>query len=86
MIRLGKTYGNLMVDVDATNDKLRARVRTVVRHATGAPPEHVEEALAAAGGNAKVAIVALLAGLDAESARAKLAEAGGVVRRALEEQ
>jgi N-acetylmuramic acid 6-phosphate etherase len=84
MIRLGKTYGNLMVDVDAANDKLRARVRTVVRHATGAPLEQVEKALAASGGSAKVAIVALLTGLDAEAAQTKLAEADGIVRRALE--
>jgi len=85
MIRLGKTYGNLMVDVDATNDKLRARVRSIVRHATGESPERVEEALAAAGGDPKVAIVSLLTGLDAESARTRLAEAGGIVRRAVEQ-
>lgn len=85
MIRLGKTYGNLMVDMDATNDKLRARVRSIVGHATGEPPERIEEALAAAGGDAKVAIVSLLTGLDAEAAAARLAAAGGVVRRAVEE-
>jgi N-acetylmuramic acid 6-phosphate etherase len=84
MIRLGKTYGNLMVDVDATNDKLRARVRSIVEHATGEPPEQVEEALAAAGGDAKVAIVSLLTGLDAEAARERLAGADGIVRRAVE--
>ena len=83
MIRLGKTYGNLMVDLDATNDKLRARVRSIVRHATGEPPERVDEALAAAGGDAKVAIVSLLAGLDADAARSRLAAAGGIVRRAV---
>jgi N-acetylmuramic acid 6-phosphate etherase len=85
MIRLGKTYGNLMVDVDATNDKLRARVRSIVRHATGEPPERIDEALAAAGGDVKVAIVSLLAGVDAEAARARLAAADGVVRQAVEE-
>ena len=84
MIRLGKTYGNLMVDMDATNDKLRARVRSIVGHATGERPERIDEALAAAGGDAKVAIVSLLAGVDVEAARARLAAAGGVVRRALE--
>jgi N-acetylmuramic acid 6-phosphate etherase len=84
MIRLGKTYGNLMVDVDATNEKLRARVRNIVAQATGEPPDRVEHALAAAGGNAKVAIVSLLTGLDAAAARARLDQAGGVVRRALE--
>jgi N-acetylmuramic acid 6-phosphate etherase len=85
MIRLGKTYGNLMVDLDATNDKLRARVRSIVGHATGEPPERVDQALAAAGGDPKVAIVSLLTGLDADAASARLTGAGGVVRRAVEE-
>ena len=66
MIRLGKTFGNLMVDVNATNEKLRARVQRIVGTATGAPPERVDDALAAANGDAKVAIVSLLAGIDAE--------------------
>jgi N-acetylmuramic acid 6-phosphate etherase len=83
MIRLGKTYGNLMVDVHATNQKLRARVRSIVGYATGAPADEVEEALASAGGDAKVAIVSLLTGLEAEEARARLVEANGVVRRAV---
>ena len=86
MIRLGKTYGNLMVDLVATNEKLRARVRSIVAHATGEPRERVDEALSASGGNAKVAIVALLGDVDAETARARLDEAGGIVRRALEHQ
>jgi N-acetylmuramic acid 6-phosphate etherase len=83
MIRLGKTFGDLMVDVNATNDKLRARVRRIVGHATGASPEAVQDALAASGGNAKVAIVSLLAGIDAETARVRLADAGQSVRAAL---
>ena len=84
MIRIGKTYGNLMVDVDASNEKLRARVRAIVRHATGESAERADAALAGAGGEAKVAIVSLLAGLDPDAARARLAGAGGVVRRAVE--
>jgi N-acetylmuramic acid 6-phosphate etherase len=83
MIRLGKTFGNLMVDVNATNEKLRARVRRIVRTATGASPEQVDEALAAADGEAKVAIVSLLAGIDAARARARLDEAGQSIRVAL---
>ena len=86
MIRLGKTYGNLMVDVDAVNEKLRARVRTIVGQATGERPERVDAALAAADGDAKVAIVSLRAGVDAAEARERLAAAGGVVRRAIEEE
>jgi len=83
MIRLGKTFGNLMVDVSATNDKLHARVRRIVGAATGASPERVEEALSAADGEAKVAIVSLLAGVEAAEARAKLASAGHNIRIAL---
>jgi N-acetylmuramic acid 6-phosphate etherase len=83
MVRLGKTYGNLMVDVVATNDKLRARVRRIVAAASGAPPERVEAALDEADGDAKVAIVALVREIDAPSARARLAAASGDVRKAL---
>ena len=83
MIRLGKTFGNLMVDVVATNDKLRARVRSIVASASGASPERVEAALDEADGDAKVAIVALARGVDAASARVRLEEAAGDVRKAL---
>lgn len=85
MIRLGKTYGNLMVDVDASNEKLRARVRSIVAHATGEPVERIDAALTEAHGDAKVAIVSLLTGDDAETARARLDEAGGIVRRAVKQ-
>jgi N-acetylmuramic acid 6-phosphate etherase len=84
MVRLGKTYGDLMVDVAGTNEKQRARARRAVRLATGADEDGVDEALAAADGSAKVAIVSLLAGVDANSARARLRESGGNVRRALQ--
>jgi N-acetylmuramic acid 6-phosphate etherase len=85
MVRLGKTYGNLMVEVVATNEKLRARVRRIVATATGAPGDEVEEALSAAGGNAKVAIVSLLAGIGADEAARRLAERGQSIRLALVE-
>jgi N-acetylmuramic acid 6-phosphate etherase len=84
MIRLGKTFGNLMVDVVAANEKLRARVHRIVRTATGAPAEKVDEALEAAAGEAKVAIVCLLAEVDAETARARLRDANDNVRLALQ--
>ena len=83
MIRLGKTYGDLMVDVHATNEKLRERVRRIVRQATGASEDEADRALEAADGSAKVAIVSLLAGVDADAARARLAEAGGSIRSAI---
>jgi N-acetylmuramic acid 6-phosphate etherase len=84
MVRLGKTYGNLMVGLDPANEKLRARARSIVAQATGAANGEVEQALADAGGDAKVAIVSLLTGLGAAAARVRLDEAGGVVRRAVE--
>jgi N-acetylmuramic acid 6-phosphate etherase len=83
MIRLGKTFGDLMVDVRASNEKLAARALRIVILSTGASPEDAERALEAAGGNAKVAIVSLLAGLDAADAHAKLDEAQGDIRAAL---
>jgi len=83
MIRIGRTFGNLMVDVVATNDKLRARVRRIVELATGSTPAEADAALAASGGEAKVAIVMLLAEVDGDAARRRLADADGVVRKAL---
>jgi len=83
MIRIGKTFGNLMVDVYATNEKLHARVRRILRYATGEPPDAIESALAASGGDAKVAIVSLLSQTDAATARERLAAADGVIRKAL---
>ncbi len=83
MVKLGKTFGDLMVDVAPSNDKLRARARTAVALATAAPEEDVSAAMAAAGGDAKVAIVSLLAGVDAATARSRLSAARGVVREAV---
>jgi N-acetylmuramic acid 6-phosphate etherase len=83
MVRTGKTFGNLMVDVRATNDKLRARVRRIVELATGASTDEVDAALEASGGEAKVAIVSLLAEVDADTARARLDAADGRIRAAL---
>ena len=83
MVRLGKTFGNLMVDVAAENEKLRARVHRIVRTATGASPEEVSDALDAADAEAKVAIVSLLAAIDADSARTRLRDANGNVRLAV---
>jgi N-acetylmuramic acid 6-phosphate etherase len=83
MIRLGKTYGNLMVDVRASNEKLRARSRRIVRLATGAPEEAIEEALTATGGEVKNAILTILGGVDAATAARLLAESHGHLRAAL---
>jgi N-acetylmuramic acid 6-phosphate etherase len=83
MVRLGKTFGNLMVDVVASNAKLRARARRAVGLATGAEDAQVDAALADAGGDVKVAIVSLLSGVDATTAAVRLERSNGVVRDAL---
>ncbi|MFJ8633883.1 N-acetylmuramic acid 6-phosphate etherase [Streptomyces sp. NPDC093568] len=83
MIRLGKTYGNLMVDVRASNDKLRARSRRIVALATGAADADIERALTEADGEVKTAILVLLADLDGPTATGLLADADGHLRAAL---
>jgi N-acetylmuramic acid 6-phosphate etherase len=83
MVRLGKTFGNLMVDVQASNEKLRQRARRAVAIATAAPEDEVADAIAAADGDTKVAIVSLLAGVDAQTARSRLTAARGVIREAV---
>jgi N-acetylmuramic acid 6-phosphate etherase len=83
MIRLGKTYGNLMVDVRASNDKLRARSRRIVALATGASDEEIESALEATDGEVKNAILVILGDVDAPTAAALLARTSGHLRAAL---
>jgi N-acetylmuramic acid 6-phosphate etherase len=83
MIWLGKAYGPRMVDVRATNVKLRRRAVRIVRDAAGVDEDAATAALAAAGGHAKTAIVALLAGIDVREAAARLERAHGRVRDAL---
>ncbi len=83
MIRLGRTWSNLMVDVVATNAKLRGRVVRILRDASGATEAEAREALDATGGELKPALVTLLAGVDAGAARAALDAHDGSVARAL---
>ena len=83
MIRLGKVYGNLMVDVKVSNDKLKERARRIVMEATGKNLREAEEALTKAAGSAKLAVFMLLANLSAEEARVQLANADGYIGRAL---
>ena len=85
MIEIGKTYGNLMVDVQDTNQKLHARALRIIRQVTRATPERAEAALAQSGGSAKLAILMLQLGLSAPDAQARLSHAGGFLRRALAE-
>ena len=83
MVQLGKVYGNLMVDLTATNAKLRRRAVRIVAAAAGVAEPDAVEALARAGGRAPVAIVMLRARLDPEAAAERLVRARGSVRRAL---
>ncbi|MEW6471767.1 MAG: N-acetylmuramic acid 6-phosphate etherase [Actinomycetota bacterium] len=86
MVRLGRTFGNLMVDVRAGSEKLVDRARRIVVTAAGCTPAEAAAALEAANGEVKTAIVSLLTGVDAATARRRLDQSGGVVRRALSSQ
>ena len=83
MIRLGKTYSNLMVDVQPTNVKLRQRARRIVAEATGLDLQRAGDILSACNGEVKTAIVAILAGVSPDIARIRLNETGGYVRKAI---
>jgi len=84
MIRIGKTYQNLMVDVRTSNAKLLARAVRIVMQATDCPEQVAEQALQRTSNDVKLAILTILTGLDVEAARAAMASAGGFLRRALE--
>lgn len=72
MVRIGKTWGNLMVDVQVTNAKLEDRGERIVMEATGAPRAAARTAILAAGGRVRTAIVMLHEGIDAAAAEARL--------------
>ena len=84
MVRLGKTYGNLMVDLQATNRKLVERTTGIVCRLTGLGRDDARALLDRCGGDLKTAIVSQRLGLDSDAARAKLAASGGRLRQALE--
>lgn len=84
MVKLGKTYQNLMVDLRATNEKLRRRSERLVQTATGADPDTARTALGAAHGSVKTAIAIIVTGLDQAAAEALLAEHDGYLAAALE--
>lgn len=85
MVKLGKTYGNLMVDVKPTNEKLRVRARRIVSMVAGAGEAEAQQALVMCAWEVKPAIVAAMKGLSASQARQRLQQAGGILRRALED-
>ena len=83
MIRLGKCYQNLMVDVQATNQKLKARAIRIVMQATECDQLTAEQTLHTTNGNAKLAIMMLLSGLDKDQAEAVLTQNKGRLQDAL---
>lgn len=83
MMEIGKTYGNLMVDVQATNTKLKARAARIVTQVTGCSFADAETVLANAEGSAKLAIVMIETGKTADEARQLIEENGGFLRKAL---
>ncbi|MBD2815692.1 N-acetylmuramic acid 6-phosphate etherase [Xenorhabdus sp. Flor] len=83
MIRTGKVYGNLMVDVEATNAKLVERQKNIVMAATECSRETAEQALNACNGHCKTAIVMILSRISAEEARMLLTEHQGFIRPAI---
>ena len=83
MVLLGKTYGNLMVDVRATNTKLRDRAVRIVQAVTGVSLERAVDALEAAGWNTKIASLVAASGMGLATAVSALEDAGGRLRQAL---
>ena len=83
MIKLGKVYGNLMVDVKPSNEKLVRRCVTIVCSATDCTEEEAVDALEQCGYHPKTAIVMILRGVDAETADRLLEAAGGRIAKVL---
>jgi N-acetylmuramic acid 6-phosphate etherase len=86
MIRLGKTYGNLMVDLRATNNKLVDRSQRIVMEVTGVSRDEAAKLLDRAGKSVKLAIVMQKLGISREEAERLLAQNGGVVRRVTKDE
>jgi len=84
MIKLGKVYQNMMVDLQMTNEKLKERSKRIVMIITGVSYEQAARTLLEADGHVKTAVVMLLANADAAEARKRLARADGFVRLAIE--
>lgn len=84
MIRLGKVYGNMMVDMRATNQKLRKRAVRIVQEITGVDEKIAAQTLEEAGFEVKPALVMLMAGVSLDEAQKRLDASGGGVRHAIE--
>ncbi|MDW6003138.1 N-acetylmuramic acid 6-phosphate etherase [Vibrio mangrovi] len=86
MIRLGKSYQNLMVDVQATNKKLEARAIRIVMQATDCGKERAEQLLKLSNNNAKIAILMQLTDMTCQEATEKLSQSQGFLRKAIQNQ
>jgi N-acetylmuramic acid 6-phosphate etherase len=83
MIRIGKTWGNLMVDLQATNLKLKDRSERILMQTCGLSRDAARGLLDSAGGHVKTAIVMHRLSVGADEAERRIAEAGGVIRRVI---
>ncbi|MDA7747222.1 N-acetylmuramic acid 6-phosphate etherase [Psychromonas sp.] len=83
MIQSGKVFGNLMVDVQATNEKLIERQKKIIMEATGCTREEAEIALTESGQHCKTAIVMILTGVDAIQAKESLQQNKGFIRQCI---
>lgn len=83
MVQIGKSYGNLMVGVVLSNEKLQVRAENIVMQATGVDRETAKRTIASAGGRCKTAITMILADCTKEEAEQRLAQADGHVRKAI---
>ena len=86
MVRIGKAYHNLMVDVVQSNEKLQVRAENIVMEATGVERSVARETIDAANGSVKTAITMILAGCGKDEALARLEKAGGKVRQAIKDR
>jgi N-acetylmuramic acid 6-phosphate etherase len=85
MVRLGRTYDNLMIDMGQTNTKLKQRAKRILKQASGKNLSAVEHALRQSNHDLRLALIMLKKRLSVEAAEKELAKAGGVLRRALDE-
>ncbi|MFT4148249.1 MAG: N-acetylmuramic acid 6-phosphate etherase [Micrococcaceae bacterium] len=84
MVKLGKTYGNLMVDVRSSNEKLVARSWRIVKKATDAPDEEVDEAMKTHDGDVKASILSIISGANKEDVQTALQNSNGRLRQAID--
>ncbi len=84
MVRLGKVYENMMIDLQMTNKKLVERSKRIVMTITGISYEEAADYLTKAGGHVKTALVMIKAGVSAEEAKERLVKADGFVRKAIQ--